>query len=73
MKQFKVITTDDNDEVTTMNLEGKSLEVFKEVFADKQFNDRMDFLYAKFVDKLGEEISKLDFAEMIQMWKTMQS
>ncbi|HMV45216.1 MAG TPA: hypothetical protein PK079_23990 [Leptospiraceae bacterium] len=73
MKQFKVIITDENGKITSTNFEGKSLEIFREVFSDKEFINRMNFLKEKFIYKLGEEMSKLEFDEIVAVWKTMLS
>ncbi|MBK8397457.1 MAG: hypothetical protein IPL26_19765 [Leptospiraceae bacterium] len=73
MKAFKIIITKDNGEVTSLNLEGKTLEVFQEVFEDKEFRDRLDILYPKFVDKIGDELSRLDFESLVYAFKNLQS
>jgi hypothetical protein len=68
MKSIKIIIREANGKKISMNLEGKALDAFREVFLnDKEFMDKYDSLYSQAIEKFQEKISDLPFHELVNL------
>jgi hypothetical protein len=72
MKSIKIIIREANGKKTSMNLEGKALDVFREVFSnDKEFMEKFDLLYSKFLEKFQTDISEYSFSQLVDSYKSL--
>lgn len=72
MKSMKIIIREANGKKTSMNLEGKALDVFREVFSnDKEFMEKFDLLYSKFLEKFQTDISEYSFSQLVDSYKSL--
>ncbi len=69
---MKIIIREANGKKTSMNLEGKALDVFREVFSnDKEFMEKFDLLYSKFLEKFQTDISEYSFSQLVDSYKSL--
>ncbi len=72
LKSMKIIIREANGKKTSMNLEGKALDVFREVFSnDKEFMEKFDLLYSKFLEKFQTDISEYSFSQLVDSYKSL--